>query len=224
MPQDDLVKFINLLGRLNPVAAVALVVLGAVFLSNGWKFFKALVVLDAAFLGVMFGAVIGGRMQRPYMEVYLGIGGGAVFAALAWPLMKGAVSVLGAVAGAAVGFVLWRYAVQAAGYSHLASHAWAGAVIGLIAMGLLTFALFQTTVIVAMAMQGSAMLISGLCALLLRLESPHLALPQRLAENTYLLPLLVLVPGILGVIFQQTQFLHVRAKKQKSAMAAAKAG
>ena len=204
---------------LHPIAAAGLIAVGCVFLLQGWKMFKILVAVDALALGIVLGASIGARMERANMDVWLGIAGGIVLAGLVWPLMKGAVSLLGALGGACVGHVLWRYAATAGGYQTLAQHAWVGALVGLIAMGLLAFVLFRTSVIVAMALQGAALAVSGICALMFRIESPQLPLLERMAENVFLLPLMVLVPGILGIIFQETRFLQAQSKKRKAAMA-----
>ena len=44
-------------------------------------------------------------------------------------------------------------------------------------------------------------------------------LEQRLSANILLIPMLILIPGILGIIFQESKFLTTQAKKRKAAMA-----
>jgi len=218
VPEDYMQSYFDFLYGLSPITAVGMVAVSCIFLTQGWKWYKILITVDALILGISLGADLGARLERPYMDVFVGIGGGLVFAALAWPLMKGAVCIMGAITGAAIGYVLWRYAAHACGYLTLAERAWAGGVIGMVTMGLLTFIIFRTTVIIVLALQGAALLVSGVCALMFRVEGLQMPLLDRMHENIFLLPLMVLVPGLLGIIFQENQFLQVCAKKRKAAM------
>ena len=218
MPEQQIQRYIDFLQGLRPITAAALIALGAVFMGMGWKSFKILVTADALALGIILGSTIGARINRPNMDVFLGIGGGLIFAALAWPLMKGAVSLLAALAGAFVGYFLWRYAAHTGGYHAMADHAWAGALIGLVSMSLLAFIIFRTSVIIVMAMQGAAMLVSGTFALMFRIEGMRLPVQERLTDNVFFLPVAGLVAGILAIIYQESKFIKFQTRKRKAAM------
>ncbi len=220
--EQHIQQYLRWLDGMHPLVAAVLVAVGGVFLARGWKTFKVLVALDACAAGVMLGGYFGQRFAtRPNMDIILGGVGGVVFAAVAWPLTKWAVSVLGATAGAIIGFIVWQYGARAAGAPEMAGHAWAGAAIGLVSLGLLALVVFRTIVIIAMSLQGSAMFVTGLGALVFRHQGMKTQLLSQLDANVYLLPLLLLLPTALGFIFQESQFLQGLAKKRKAALAKA---
>jgi hypothetical protein len=218
-PENYMTNYLDQLHILHPAAALAMIVLSVAFLARGWKFYKYLVALDALIGGGLAGLYIGGRIGGPHMDIYLGIGLALIFAATAWPLMKGSVCILGAMAGAAFGYVLWYYGAHALGYANWAQHAWAGALVGMVIVGMLTFIAFQTTVIIGLGLQGAFMLVSGIFALMFRFEGPTLPLSNEINSNNFFLPLMILIPGAVGIIYQQSQYHGGQAKKKKAALA-----
>lgn len=217
-PEHYVADYLDHLRILHPAAALAMAVLSVAFLARGWKFYKYLVVADALVAGGLAGATIGAQTGRLHMDIYLAIGLALIFAAAAWPLMKGSVCVLGAAAGGAFGYVLWYYGAQSLGYPDLATSAWAGALVGMVIVGMLTFIAFQTTVIIGLGLQGALMLVSGIFALMFRVDGWNLSLTNEINGNTFFLPLMILIPGAVGIIYQETQYHQGQAKKKKAAL------
>lgn len=217
-------EYLPFLRSVHPLAALMLIGLGGLCMVQGWKVFKILIALNAAAVGLVVGATVADWLEQPNMQVFLGIGGALVLAALSWPLMKGAVGLMGALIGGYIGFVGWRYAAHSTGYVALIDHAWAGALIGLITLALLSLVIFKTMVIVVTSLQGSAMMLTGVCGLAARI--PGLAEPMEsaLLQTPHLLPLAVVILGILGVIYQESKVFALQQAKKKKAAAAAKSG
>jgi len=212
-------EYLEYLEYLHPLSAAALLALGGIFLALGWKQYKALITLDAMALGAALGVYLATQYtHRANMDLYLGTAGAVLFAAIAWPLMKWAVCVLGALVGGVVGYAAWCYAARAFANPNLGQQAWAGGVLGLVVVGLLSLVIFRTVVILIMALEGSVLLVSGAFGLLLNHQGVHEPLKARLTENIYLLPLALLLPALIGFIFQQSKFLQLQAKKRKLAM------
>ncbi len=201
----NLDAWLNRLHDLHPALALGLVAASVVFLARGWKYYKYLVVLDALIAGAFVGALIGARTGRPHMDIYLAAGLAIIFAVTAWPLMKYAVCVLGGVAGAAFGCVLWYCGAQALGYANMAQEAWVGALVGLIILAMLTFIAFQTTVILGLGLQGALMLVFGAFSLMFRVNGLEQPLNDHIAANSFFVPLMIFIPGAVGIIYQHSQ-------------------
>lgn len=219
MPEQYLNNYLEQLRWLHPVAAIFMVLLSAVFLVFGWKHFKYLLLLDALIGGAALGGAIGHRTGLAHMDIYLGIALALVFAAIAWPLMKLAVSILGGLAGLAFGSLFWYYGAKAGGYYNLTEYFWVGGLMGMVVVGMLAFIAFQTTVIIGLGLQGALMLVSGLFALIFRVDGLGRPLSDQIGTNAFLLPLAILIPGAIGIIYQESQYLQGQAKKKKAALA-----
>jgi hypothetical protein len=211
-------EFVQYLSDLDPLKAVLLLAVGLVYLLYGWKVFKMLVILNAAMIGIALGAMIGrGSPTTPNLPTFTGIAGGLLLGVAAWPLMKYAVSLMGALVGSLVGYGLWRYIADAAGQVTLSQYAWAGALLGLVTLGMLAFVIFQITVMIFTSIQGTAMAVSGVLALLLHYPSIRLDLQNSLTTEMHLLPLLIAVPSAIGFIFQDAAFTKKTKKKKPPA-------
>lgn len=195
--QADLLQWCE---RMGPAEAAILLIVGVVYLLFGWYLFKTLVTLNAAFLGGMVGMRIG-------MSAGSGVAGfcvGAfVCAAITWPLMKYAVAVMGGVFGALLGASIWR-AVGLQG-----ELCWAGALVGLVGFGMLSFIIFRGSVMMYTSLQGSVMLIFGILGLVYKYQSVAPRVTENMSSQHYLLPLAIFIPALLGLIYQQTQFGQV---------------
>ena len=212
-------EFVNLMLDLGALQGLLLLGIGAVYLLCGWKASKALVVANAGVIGALLGTALGGMLDGPSMQVVGGIAGALLFGALAWPLMKYAIGVMGALAGSFVGFTMWNYVALLGGSQAPWQHAWAGALIGLISLGLLAFVLARETTIIFTAVEGAVFVVTGGLTLLLKFDSVHATLPGNLVSNMHLLPVLILVPALIGVAFQQTELAKKNKKKAKPAPA-----
>jgi hypothetical protein len=144
--------------------ALIAVSFGAVYLFYGWRVFKVITVVCFGMLGLFAGMKIGETMSSPNSVLWGGIIGLAALAVLSIPLMKWAVSVLGAVAGGIITSGIW----YACGLPQ--QFIWAGAVIGIIAGGMISFIVFKIAVVLFTSLGGAGLIIVGVLALLYRYE------------------------------------------------------
>jgi hypothetical protein len=144
--------------------ALIAVSFGAVYLFYGWRVFKVITVVCFGMLGLFAGMKIGETMSSPNSVLWGGIIGLAALAVLSIPLMKWAVSVLGAVAGGIITSGIW----YACGLPQ--QFIWAGAVIGIIAGGMISFIVFKIAVMLFTSLGGAGLIIVGVLALLYRYE------------------------------------------------------
>ena len=213
-------EFVNSLGSLAAFYGLLLLCLGVGCLLYGKKSYKTIVVLDAIVLGTLVGAMVGGLMVREgdqqNTQAICAIAGGLLLGVVAFPMMKGGVAVMGGLAGAFVGYGLWLYVAGLTQSDGLENHAWAGAMIGLIAMGLLSLVIFNETIMVFTALEGSVLAVSGMLVLLMKFGSFREGLQRNLVDNVHLMPLLLVVPAGIGLAYQ----ISAEVKKQQKKKAA----
>src|SRR5206468_8498702 len=133
--------------------------------------------------------------------------GGFIAATITWPLMKWAVAITGGVAGALIGASAWHT------FNLDPQFAWAGAMIGLVLFGLLSFILFRGSVMMYMSLQGAVMLIFGALSLILKYPSIGKQLADSITSKPFILPAAIFIPATIGLIYQQTQFGEPEKKK-----------
>lgn len=194
--------YINSLSSIHILAAIAMVICGVVYLLYGWKIFKVLVVVNTAIIGAAIGAHAAGMLKGPNMPIFGGLAGAVLLGALAWPLMKWAVSFMGALAGAFLGYWAWLTVVTATHVQGLEQYSWVGALLGLVTLGLLAFIIFRAVIITFTSFQGAMLVTSGALALGMTFQSIGPDLKNALMSNQHLLPILVLVPALIGAAFQ----------------------
>jgi hypothetical protein len=112
-------------------------------------------------------------------------------------MMRWAVAITGGLCGIAIGVSMWRTLNLDPNF------AWAGSGMGLIFFGLLTFILFRGCVMTYMSLQGAAMLIFGLLALLFKYDGMSPRVHYCLHCKPFLLPMMIFIPTVLGILFQQ---------------------
>jgi len=127
---------------------------------------------------------------------------------------------MGGLAGSFLGYSLWHYLTTILDKPTLNQHAWAGALIGLIVLGMLAFIIFQLTVIVFTCVQGAVMTVAGMLAMVLKYQPTSEGLQDHLNDNPHLLPLLIAVPALIGFAIQYT----AAAKKEKKKRVLAEKG
>ncbi len=208
-------EYIRSLEVTDALQAVVLLGVGIVYLLYGWRYFKVLVVINASlvgtFLGYRLGLVLGGNM--PWFGA---VAGCVLLAILAWPAMRYAVSLMGAIAGAAVGYGAWQYSAAASGKEVLLDYAWVGAVMGLIGLGLLAFVILRVTVMIFTAVQGSAMTVSAFLILLFKYEGPRINIVDAIRTNVHLMALIIAVPAAIGFAFQYAAVAKKEMRKRKA--------
>jgi hypothetical protein len=203
--RDDIVRMLGELAKSDYgwLLAILLVACGLVYMLQGWKIFKILVIVNAGLLGAVVGGHVGSMLAGHNTWLYMGVGGGLLLAVLAWPLMKYAVSLMGGLAGAFMGYSMWHYVVAMVGHEDLSNYAWVGAMIGLITLGLLAFIILQAVVTLITSVQGSVMIICGLVVIVMTCAPTATnSLEDSLRHNNHLVALLIAVPAIIGVAFQ----------------------
>ncbi len=192
--QGDLIAFCQNMGG---GLAALLILVGLIYLLFGYHIFKILVMVNAAVFGAYIGAIVGNAFGHSIPGAVLG---GFSAAAITWPLMKWAVAVMGGVFGAILGASLWHTGGLDGNF------AWAGALCGLVFLGLLSFILFRGTVMMYMSLQGSVMVIFGLLGLIFKYQDVAPVIADKLQVQPLMLPIAVFIATVLGTIYQQAQY------------------
>ena len=189
--QGDLLEWCRVAG---PGLAVILILAGIVFLLFGYSIFKVLVTLNAAVLGGYVGAMLG---DKSGVAIPAAIVGALLSATAAWPTMRYAVAIMGALFGAVLGVTFWRLANLDPQFG------WSGGVTGLVFFGLLSFLLFRECIITYTSLQGSVMLVFGILGLVLKYQDVAEPLDHHFQLKPFLLPLAIFIPTLCGFIYQR---------------------
>lgn len=181
---------------LNPLEALTFISFGAVCLLYGWRVFKVLVVISFGLLGLIGGMYMWDKIAGSQNQVFAGIITLIVLAVVSVPLMRWAVSLLGAVAGGILTAGLW-YAF------HLPEqYIWAGGLVGLVAGGMISFIVFRISVMLFSSFGGSCLMITGFFALLYTYPGTKEDIQNLIFLQKWFLPLSLILPTILGVYLQ----------------------
>jgi len=177
--------------------AVLVISFGVVYLLYGWRIFKILVIICFAFLGLFAGIKVGSEFRQ---ELWGGVIGLGLLAFVSVPLMRWAVSALGAVAGGVLTGGIW-YAFELP-----EKYILAGAIIGIVAGGMISFIVFKIAVMLFTSLGGTILIVTGLLSLCYhyeRLQDPPVENIKGLFYNhNWFVPVLLLVPTFIGVILQ----------------------
>lgn len=193
-PIDFVWEQITSLSWLQAVLGVSF---GAVYVLYGWRIFKILVVICFGLIGMFLGIKAGARFDAEPIGGTIGL---LLLAIISVPLMRYGVSILGAVAGGILGAGIW-YAVELP-----ENYILAGAVTGMVAGGMIGFIVFKIAVMLFTSVGGGAIIVISLLALFhqyeLLQEPPGDKVRELLYQNNWFLPVLLLVPTIIGVAVQ----------------------
>ena len=181
---------------LNLVEALTFISFGAVCLLYGWRVFKILVVISFALLGLFFGVAVTDKISGENHRLLGGLIGLCLAGALSVPLMRWAVSVLGAIAGGIVTSGIW----YACGLTE--TYIWAGALVGIVAGGMISFIIFRIAVMLFSSLAGSALIAVGLLALLYLYPETTEQVQELVFTEKWFLPAVLLGPTVVGVICQ----------------------
>jgi len=172
---------------------ITLCVIGILLMTIGFKAYRWIVLLNFVALGYWIGERLGNYNQIGFVGAIIGA---ALLGVAAMPLMKYAVATCGGLVGAVIGMVVWAYCDQPM------DMAWAGGLVGLAVLGMLSFILFKTTVILFTSIEGAAMLVLGTCALLMRYKPWAQDVGHNLDTKPVLIPLLVLSLAMIALFWQ----------------------
>jgi hypothetical protein len=183
------------ISALNLIEALTFICFGIVCLLYGWRIFKILVTLCFSLVGLFIGLMVNEKLVGGN-GMWLGLMGMIMMAVLSIPLMRWGVSALGALAGGILTGGIW-YA-----FEFPEQYIWAGALVGLIAGGMISFIVFKLAVILFTSFGGGALIVTAVLAIL----HSYILEPGRVQEFVFnyqwFLPVALLVPTLLGIIIQ----------------------
>jgi len=197
---------LNHLEQLSIVWSTIFLAAGIACLLSGYRYYRAVTITLALGIGACMGYYLGGMMDKNYivaacLAVLLGVA--------CWPLMKYAVAIVGGLVGAFLGANAWSAILATVNNTARPDPSqqtyWVGALIGLIVCGMLAFILFKLSVVLFTSVSGATIALFGALSLLLQVPAWRSTIIQSLHDNAMVLPLLVLVPAIIGLIIQQSQ-------------------
>lgn len=189
-------SFWNYIISLDRVEAVTFISFGVVCLMYGWRVFKILVVISFALLGMFLGVAVTNKIVGLNNQLAGGLVGMGVLAILSIPLMRWAVSALGAVAGGILTSSIW----YASGLPE--RYIWAGALIGMVAGGMISFIIFKVAVILFSSLSGASLIMVGSLALLYLHPATSTRLEEIVFTKKWFLPTLLVAPTLIGLVLQ----------------------
>lgn len=216
-------ELLGKLGQLGEIWALAFVIMGLICLLNGYKFHKVMTVALLVVLGAVFGYWMGLEIKGPPFVVAAMVS--VLAGALAFPLMKYAIAILGGLSGAFIGANLWvaiatflapsstRQQTTTPTISnetllqvgtHISTETfWVGALIGLIVCGIGAFILSKIAIHLFTTVSGSTIAVFGVIALLLSIDTFRETVTTELTRSPLIIPMLVFVPAVLGFMMQE---------------------
>ena len=180
---------------LDLIEALTFISFGAVCLFYGWRIFKILVTIIFGLLGLLVGVwaneyLIAGNV------IWLAMICVIFFAILSVPLMRWGVSLLGALSGGILTAGFWL----AVGLPQ--EYVWMGGLVGLVAGGMISFIVFKIAVILFTSLGGSALMVTGLLAVLYRYMVDAMKLEAFVFDYQWFLPVAILAPMAFGIAVQ----------------------
>jgi len=179
---------------LNLLEALMFISFGTVCLFYGWRVFKILVIISFALLGLGLGMIVSDKINGGNNQLWGGLIGLGVMGVLSVPLMRWSVSILGALAGGVLTSGVW----YACGLNDI----WAGALIGIIAGGMISFIIFKIAVMLFSSVGGSGLIVTGLLALLYIYPQTTEQVEELVFTHKWFLPVALLIPTAVGIILQ----------------------
>jgi len=188
--------------------ALLLLSVGVVYILYGWRIFRALVVISFGFIGMFLGMLAGDKIPMHDQAVFWGgLVGMILLAALAIPLMKWCVSVLGAISGGILTSGIWIALNLSDTYLP------AGFIVGFIAGGLISFIMLKVSVMLFTSLSGSLVMVGGMLGLL-HLYDTSISEPATtytydlIFTHQWFLPMALIVPTLAGMFLQHKLIKH----------------
>lgn len=188
--------------------ALLLLSVGVVYLLYGWRIFRALVVISFGFIGMFLGMLAANKLlTHEHALMWGGIIGMGLFAAIAVPLMKWCISILGAISGGILTSGVWI------AFDLSETYLPAGFIVGFIAGGLISFIVLKISVMLFTSLAGSLITVTALLALLHQydmniLHSEKLYANELIYTYSWFLPFAVVVPTVVGMLLQNKLIKH----------------
>ncbi|MCK5565311.1 MAG: hypothetical protein KAJ07_08700 [Planctomycetes bacterium] len=200
VPIDQIWLQITSLTWLQAVLAISF---GIVYLMYGWRIFRVLVVICFALIGMFIGIKLGTMAGS---AIWGGVAGLILLSVMSMPLMKWCVCILGAAAGGILTAGLW-YAFELP-----QMYIWAGATVGVVAGGMISFIILKASVMLFTSLGGSAITVIGILALLHLYEKIQVPVTTHIHDmvhnQNWFLPVALMVPTLLGIVLQNKFIKH----------------
>lgn len=190
VPIDLIYEQITTLSWFQAVIAISF---GVVYLLYGWRIFKVITIISFALLGLFGGMWIGGKLGHASVGGIIGVCGLSI---LSIPLMRWAVSILGAAAGGLLTAGLW-YAFELP-----EQYIWAGGLVGVVAGGMISFIIFKIAVMLFTSIAGSVIMAAGVLALLHQYPPTTERINELVHSYNWFLPAVLIAPTLVGVFLQ----------------------
>ena len=183
---------------------IALCVIGALLMGFGYKAYKWIVLVNFIGIGWLVGPMMvhgetAADKGSDDLILVMSISGAVLMGIIAWPLLKYAVAACGGLVGFIIGMVVWAYCDQPLNL------AWAGGLTGLAVLGMMSFVLFKTTVILFTSIEGAGMFVFGTCALLMHYAPWQKQVATSLDTKPILLPLVIGTMAAIALFWQHQQ-------------------
>jgi hypothetical protein len=176
--------------------AVLTIAFGMILLFHGWRIYKTLVVISFALIGLFMGMLIGDKAGSALWGAVLGM---VVLGFAAVPLMQWAISILGAIAGGVLTASLWYAAALPDKYIL------AGALVGVVAGGMISFIVVKAAVTLFTSLQGALLITLGALALLAAWDQTGPRIKDIFFQQRWFFPVCLAVLTAVGV-YIQTKF------------------
>jgi hypothetical protein len=178
--------------------AVVAIAFGIIPFMYGWRIYKLLTVIGFGLIGLYIGKWFGSQFNNQLIGAVIGT---VLLTTVALPLMKWAVCVLGAVAGSIIAAGIWHAC------SLPQQFVWAGAMVGLVAGGMLSFIVFKFAVMLFTSFAGSSVIILGILGLIYRFETnvnnpATTHLNNLYYNNHWFLPAVLIFFTLFGILIQ----------------------
>jgi len=193
IPLDTMWQHIT---SLQAFEALILIAFGSICLFYGWRIFKILVIICFSFLGLAIGWFFTQKFINGLDPLWGAVVGMVVLGVCAVSLIKWAVCALGAIAGGVVTGGIWH----AAGLSD--QYIWAGALIGIVAGGMISFIIFKISIMLFTSLGGSILIMTGVLTLLYLWPQTQQNLEQWFFFKQWFLPVIIIIPAFAGLYIQ----------------------
>ncbi|MFK7961055.1 MAG: hypothetical protein AB8G96_11070 [Phycisphaerales bacterium] len=197
----DPMPALDYLSNLGALWPAVLGVLGLLCILNGYRWHKPVVALLAFMVGIGLGNDLASGMGRPMV---IGLAVGLLLAIVAAPLLRVSVALLAGCTGGFIGANTWTGLVGTL-ESVQAGEEWIGAVIGFVALAMLSFMMFRFCVVLFTSVGGAFMLVFGLVALLMLIPDWQPSITDSLTTTPLLMPILTLLAAVGGFIVQHSR-------------------
>ena len=193
IPLDTMWRHIT---SLQGFEALILIAFGSICMFYGWRIFKILVIIIFSLLGLALGWNFTQKFVVGLDPLWGAILAMAALGFASISLLKWAVCILGAAAGGIVTGAIW----YAAGLSE--QYIWAGALIGMITGGMISFIIFKISIMLFSSLGGSVLIVTGVLALLYLYQPTQQNVEEFFFTKKWFLPVLIVIPALAGLYIQ----------------------